>query len=91
MTYINKPKLKHPLAAVNELGYSRRYYEGAVSTLCAGCGHDSISAGIIQAFFELSIEPHRVAKLSEPSAITSCPDSRSAALVTVSRSATPTT
>ncbi len=64
MTYISKPKLKHPLAAVNELGYSRRYYEGAISTLCAGCGHDSISAGIIQAFFELSIEPHRVAKLS---------------------------
>jgi 2-oxoglutarate ferredoxin oxidoreductase subunit beta len=35
-----------------------------VSTLCAGCGHDSISASIIEACFELSIEPHRVAKLS---------------------------
>jgi 2-oxoglutarate ferredoxin oxidoreductase subunit beta len=35
-----------------------------VSTLCAGCGHDSISAAIVQAFFELNIEPHRVAKLS---------------------------
>jgi len=64
MTYINKPKLAHPNAAVNELGYTRRYYEGAVSTLCAGCGHDSISSAIIQAFFELSVEPHRVAKLS---------------------------
>lgn len=64
MTYINKPKLAHPAAPTNELGYTRRYYEGAVSTLCAGCGHDSISAALIQAFFELSIEPHRVAKLS---------------------------
>jgi 2-oxoglutarate/2-oxoacid ferredoxin oxidoreductase subunit beta len=64
MTYITKPKLAHPGLARNELGYTRRYYEGAVSTLCAGCGHDSISAGIIQAFFELNIEPHRVAKLS---------------------------
>lgn len=64
MTYIAKPKLAHPQAATNELGYTRRYYEGAVSTLCAGCGHDSISSAIIQAFFELSVEPHRVAKLS---------------------------
>ncbi len=64
MTYIAKPKLAHPGIPTNELGYTRRYYEGAVSTLCAGCGHDSISAGIVQAFFELNIEPHRVAKLS---------------------------
>ena len=64
MTYIAKPKLNHPQAAVNALGYTRRYYEGAISTLCAGCGHDSISGALIQAFFELSIEPHRVAKLS---------------------------
>lgn len=64
MTYIAKPKLTHPGVPTNELGYTRRYYEGAVSTLCAGCGHDSISAAIVQAFFELSIEPHRVAKLS---------------------------
>ncbi len=40
------------------------HYEGALSTLCAGCGHDSISAGIIQAAFEMSVEPHRLAKLS---------------------------
>ncbi len=64
MTYITKPKLAHPNAAVNDLGYTRRYYEGTVSTLCAGCGHDSISSAIIQAFFEMSVEPHRVAKLS---------------------------
>jgi 2-oxoglutarate/2-oxoacid ferredoxin oxidoreductase subunit beta len=35
-----------------------------MSTLCAGCGHDSITAAIIRAFWELSIPPHRVAKLS---------------------------
>lgn len=64
MTYIAKPKLTHPQTATNSLGYSRRYYEGAISTLCAGCGHDSISAALIQAFFELAVEPHRVAKLS---------------------------
>ncbi|MCZ6772948.1 MAG: 2-oxoacid:ferredoxin oxidoreductase subunit beta [Proteobacteria bacterium] len=64
MTYITKPELHHPKLPVNQLGYTRRYYEGMVSTLCAGCGHDSISAAIIQAFFDLAIEPHRVAKLS---------------------------
>jgi 2-oxoglutarate/2-oxoacid ferredoxin oxidoreductase subunit beta len=64
MTYLAKPKLHHPDLPTNRLGYTRRDYEGAISTLCAGCGHDSISAGIIQAFFELAIPPHRVAKLS---------------------------
>jgi 2-oxoglutarate/2-oxoacid ferredoxin oxidoreductase subunit beta len=64
MTYIAKPKLHHPSLPINKLGYTRRDYEGAISTLCAGCGHDSISAAIIQACFELDIEPHRVAKLS---------------------------
>src|SRR4051794_1397614 len=64
MTYITKPRLHHPKLPTNALGYTRRDYEGAVSTLCAGCGHDSISAAIIQACFELSLEPHRIAKLS---------------------------
>ncbi len=64
MTYLAKPKLHHPSLPTNALGYTRRDYEGAISTLCAGCGHDSISAAIIQAFFELSVPPHRVAKLS---------------------------
>jgi 2-oxoglutarate ferredoxin oxidoreductase subunit beta len=64
MTYLTKPKLRHPHLTENALGYTHRDYEGAVSTLCAGCGHDSISAAIIQACFELSIAPHRVAKLS---------------------------
>ncbi|HET9749695.1 MAG TPA: 2-oxoacid:ferredoxin oxidoreductase subunit beta [Casimicrobiaceae bacterium] len=64
MTYLAKPKVHHPELPKNALGFTRRDYEGAVSTLCAGCGHDSISAGIIQAFYELDIAPHRVAKLS---------------------------
>ncbi|MCC6947263.1 MAG: 2-oxoacid:ferredoxin oxidoreductase subunit beta [Bradyrhizobiaceae bacterium] len=64
MTYIVKPTFHHPGLPKNALGYTHRDYEGSVSTLCAGCGHDSISAAIIQACFELNIEPHRVAKLS---------------------------
>ncbi len=64
MTFIPKPKLHHPDLQKNKLGFTRRDYEGPVSTLCAGCGHDSISAAIVRACFELDIEPHRVAKLS---------------------------
>src|SRR6267378_734494 len=64
MTYIAKPRLHHPRLPLNKLGYTRRDYEGAISTLCAGCGHDSISAAIIEACFDLAIEPHRIAKLS---------------------------
>jgi 2-oxoglutarate ferredoxin oxidoreductase subunit beta len=64
VTYLAKPRLHHPELPRNQLGYTHRDYEGTVSTLCAGCGHDSISAAIIQAFFELDVPPHRVAKLS---------------------------
>lgn len=63
MTYL-RPNFRHPELPTNELGYTKRNYEGALSTLCAGCGHDSISSAIVQACFELSIEPHNVAKLS---------------------------
>src|SRR5436190_15451367 len=64
MTYLAKPKIHHPSLPKNALGFTHRDYEGAISTLCAGCGHDSISSAIIQAFFELDVAPHRVAKLS---------------------------
>jgi len=64
MTYIVKPVNHHPNLPKNELGLTRRDYEGSVSSLCAGCGHDSISAAIVDACFELNIEGHRVAKLS---------------------------
>lgn len=63
MSYI-KPKVHHPGLPKNELGMTVRDYEGGMSTLCAGCGHDSITAAITQAFFELSIHPQQVAKLS---------------------------
>jgi 2-oxoglutarate ferredoxin oxidoreductase subunit beta len=64
MTYIAKPKVHAATLPTNAIGLTRRDYEGSVSTLCAGCGHDSITAAIVQAFWELSIRPHRVAKLS---------------------------
>ncbi len=64
MSYIAKSKFHHPKLPVNDLGLTLRDYEGPLSTLCAGCGHDSISAAIIQACHEMSIEPHKVAKLS---------------------------
>ena len=74
MTYLTKPRLHHPTLERNRVGHTRRDYEGKISTLCAGCGHDSISAAIIQACFELDIEPHRVAKLSGIGCSSKTPD-----------------
>ncbi|MBK1657134.1 2-oxoacid:ferredoxin oxidoreductase subunit beta [Paracraurococcus ruber] len=74
MSFLPKPKLHHPKLPTNDLGFTRRDYEGAISTLCAGCGHDSISAAIIQACWELSIEPHRVAKMSGIGCSSKTPD-----------------
>ena len=74
MTYIAKPRLHHPLLQPNGLGFTRRDYEGKVSTLCAGCGHDSISAAIIQAAYELDLPPHRLAKLSGIGCSSKTPD-----------------
>lgn len=59
-----KPEFRHPQLPGNSLGYTRTAYEGVISTLCAGCGHDSISAAIIQSCWELALEPHRIAKVS---------------------------
>ncbi len=64
MSYITKPTVSHPNLPRNKLGLTSRDYEGTVSTLCAGCGHDSVTAAIIQAVFELNIEPHTIAKMS---------------------------
>ena len=74
MTYLAKPKFHHPGLPKNELGFTHRDYEGTISTLCAGCGHDSITAAIIEACFELSIEPHRVAKISGIGCSSKTPD-----------------
>ncbi len=74
MTYILKPQLHHPNLPTNARGFTRRDYEGSVSTLCAGCGHDSISSAIIQAAFELDLPPHRIAKLSGIGCSSKTPD-----------------
>src|SRR5215204_6853057 len=63
MSYV-RSKFRHPALPKNDLGYTVDFYEGSLSTLCAGCGHDSISAAVAQACFELNIEPHKVAKMS---------------------------
>ena len=64
MPSIAKPVVTHPSLQRNELGLTIRDYEGAMSTLCAGCGHDSITAAIVRAVWESSIVPHQLAKLS---------------------------
>jgi 2-oxoglutarate ferredoxin oxidoreductase subunit beta len=64
MASIVKPRIPLAPMAHNELGLTIRDYEGAMSTLCAGCGHDSVTAAIAQTYWELSIPPHTIAKLS---------------------------
>ena len=53
-----------PPKKVNRIGLEIAAYKGSKSTLCAGCGHNAISERIVEAFYELGVEPHRVAKLS---------------------------
>ncbi len=64
MTSIAKPPVRHPGLRTNGLGLTIRDYEGAMSTLCAGCGHDSVTAALVQAAWELELQPHRAAKMS---------------------------
>ena len=64
MPSISKPLVRHPGLPTNALGLTRRDYEGTMSTLCAGCGHDSVTAALVQALWELDLPPHRIAKLS---------------------------
>src|SRR5690349_21280217 len=64
MTFLPKPKVRHPSLPKNSLGLTRRDYEGGLSTLCAGCGHDSITAAIIEASWGIDIEPQNMVKLS---------------------------
>jgi len=63
------PSIAKPLVPLldmprNGIGLTQRDYEGAMSTLCAGCGHDSITAAIVRALWELDLQPHMIAKLS---------------------------
>jgi 2-oxoglutarate ferredoxin oxidoreductase subunit beta len=64
MSFINKPKVGHPSLPTNALGLTRRQYEGSMSTLCAGCGHDSVTAAIIEACWGLDMRPEMLVKLS---------------------------
>src|SRR5580693_8184503 len=64
MPSIAKPVAAHPSLHKNALGLTVRDYEGTMSTLCAGCGHDSVTAAIIRALWELSTPPHMLAKMS---------------------------
>ena len=64
MPSITKPVVRHPSLHTNSLGLTLRDYEGAMSTLCAGCGHDSVTAAIVRALWELAVQPHMLAKMS---------------------------
>src|ERR1700681_1817129 len=64
MTFMAKPKITHPEMPRNALGLTRRDYEGVNSTLCAGCGHDSITAAIVEACWMDALQPQNVVKLS---------------------------
>ena len=64
MPSIVTPVATHPSLQRNSLGLTIRDYEGTMSTLCAGCGHDSITAAITRTFWELSTPPHMIAKMS---------------------------
>ncbi len=64
MTTANAATAPRGGVKVNQLGLEKAVYKGQESTLCNGCGHDSISARIIDACFDLSIKSERVIKLS---------------------------
>ena len=56
MSFMKKPVAQHSSAGRNGLGLTLRDYEGGMSTLCAGCGHDSITAALVQAFWEMAVD-----------------------------------
>ncbi len=60
MSSVTEPKAP----ATNRIGLTVKEYGGLKSTLCVGCGHDVITKQITQAFYEMGVEPHKVAKLS---------------------------
>ena len=53
-----------PPKKVNRIGLELATYRGSKTTLCAGCGHNAITERIIEAFYEMGVNPVRVAKLS---------------------------
>src|SRR5579862_1241468 len=53
-----------PPKKINRIGLEVLNYKGSKTTLCAGCGHNSISERIVECFYELGVEPYQVAKFS---------------------------
>ena len=53
-----------PGKKVNRIGLETKAYRGSKTTLCAGCGHNSISERIVSACYEMGVQPERVIKLS---------------------------
>jgi 2-oxoglutarate/2-oxoacid ferredoxin oxidoreductase subunit beta len=53
-----------PSPKVNHIGLPVIEYRGGKSTLCAGCGHNAISERIVDAMFEMGVEPERIIKMS---------------------------
>jgi 2-oxoglutarate/2-oxoacid ferredoxin oxidoreductase subunit beta len=53
-----------PSAPVNRIGLSRDVYKGLASTLCAGCGHNSITNNLIKALYDYGVDPYKLAKMS---------------------------
>ena len=64
MSFMTRPKITLPGQQLNDIGLALRDYEGAMSTLCAGCGHDSITAALVQALWEMSLPPEMLIKMS---------------------------
>ena len=68
MNTASPPDKKPPAAAkpkaTNRLNLEMKSYKGLESTLCAGCGHDSITNALIKSLFEYGVQPHMVSKLS---------------------------
>ena len=58
------PTTPEPGKKVNRIGLELQPYRGGKTTLCAGCGHNAISERIIDAFFEMGVDPKNVIKLS---------------------------
>ncbi len=61
---MSTPVVPTPPKKVNRINLEPAAYRGAKTTLCAGCGHNAISERIIDAFYEMGVEPTRVLKLS---------------------------
>ena len=56
--------IAEPPKKVNRIGLELAIYRGSRTTLCAGCGHNAITERIVEALYEMGVNPSQVAKLS---------------------------